>query len=63
MTTTSEWGVEMQATIMGKEITKIDTYHFREEAEESANTRRQLPFVQWARLVCREVTTTPWQEV
>jgi len=58
-----EWGVEMQATIMGREITKVDAYPVREDAEYAAEIRSQLPFVKSARLVCREVTTTPWEKV
>jgi hypothetical protein len=61
--TTTEWGVEMCATMMGKEITKIFQWRSREEAEDDAAYRNTLSFVKWARIVCREVTTTPWEEV
>ena len=60
---TTEWGVEMRATMMGKEMTKVFVWRTREEAENDAEYRNTLSFVKWARLVCREVTTTPWEEV
>ena len=61
--TTTEWGVEMCATMMGKEITKVFLWRNRKEAENDAAYRNTLSFVKSARLVCREVTTTPWEEV
>lgn len=61
--TVTEWGVEMRATIMGKTATKVFVWRTREEAENDADYRNTLSFVEWARIVCREVTTTPWEEV
>ena len=60
--TTIEWGVEMTATMMGKSMTKI--FQWRDEAEATADAayRNTLPFVQSARVVTREVTTTAWRQ-
>ena len=63
MNMATEWGVEMRATIMGKEITKILAWRNREEAENDAEYCSTLSSVKWARVVSREVTTTPWEEV
>lgn len=60
--TTIEWGVEMCATMLGKEITKIFAWRNRKEAENDAAYRNTLAFVKWARVVSREVTTAPWEE-
>ena len=60
--TTTEWGVEMCATMLGQEITKVFVWRDRREAENDAAYRNTLGFVKWARLVSREVTTTPWKE-
>ena len=59
--TATEWGVEMTATMLGRDITKIFSWRNREEAENDAAYRRTLSFVKAARVVCREVTTTPWE--
>ena len=61
--TATEWGVEMRATIMGNAATKVFVWRNREEAQNDAEYRNTLPFVEWARVVCREVKTTPWEEV
>ena len=61
--TVTEWGVEMNATIIGKQVTKVFVWNNREEAERDAAYRVTLSFVKRARVVSREVTTTPWQRV
>ncbi|MCO4257386.1 hypothetical protein [Pseudarthrobacter cellobiosi] len=61
--TTIEWGVEMNATMLGKPITKVFQWRDRAEAENDAAYRNTLSFVNWARVVSREVTATPWEEV
>lgn len=60
--TTTEWGVEMTATIIGRKVTKIFMWRNADEAVGAvAAYRNNLAFVHSARVVSREVTTTSWK--
>lgn len=61
--TVTEWGVEITAVLMNgnKTITKVFQWRTREEAAWDCTGRSELPFVKTARVVSREVTTTPWE--
>lgn len=61
--TVTEWGVEITAVLMNgnKTIAKVFQWRNREEAEWDCAARRELSFVKTARVVSREVTTTPWE--
>lgn len=61
--TVTEWGVEITAVLLRgqKTITKVFQWRNREQAEYDCAARSELPFVKTARVVSRQVTTTPWE--